>query len=61
MKRIIDKSFKDWEAEAVEKAFGIKKQDTLPFFGKRETVASCRKSPTTCVDRKVQKKSPTFD
>ena len=32
MRKKPNKAFKDWQAEEVEKAFGIKKHRTLPFL-----------------------------
>ncbi len=45
MKKAINKSFKDWEAEAVEEAFGIQKIDTLPFLEITKTLRLAEDHP----------------
>ena len=57
MKRTVNKSFNDWEAEAVEKAFGIKKQDTLPFLESVKPLRLAENHPQRDLIEKYRKKA----
>ena len=57
MKRIIDKSFKDWEAETVEETFGITKKDTLPFLESAKMLRLAENHPQRALIEKYRKKA----